>query len=720
MIASIAVLCLGLAACPAPDKVAVTVTVTRETSYRDCLRLGVNLPGPNDYGAENYLRNLLPNPGFEPGCWGSVATLHAATDSREVQSMFWDTAWHTPEIGQDEHLWQGGEWELPRQGLSGMIVDFIHAPVGSGAGVVRAYTWVLDQPVTVADYEPLVVRITRPAEGPPPRPGSSGRQSRFIASPGNAWESVGRYFFDTQALHGAEGDGGCGPLRVLRGPHELRFWAKGPATLSFEITRGNRPVASMEFALSSAWREYTSAFDPDDPYASGETPPLSIGWKVLEGDGFYLDDMFLGPAGVGVFADEVVDTVKFLRPGVIRGWQGFHGDSLDNLLGDEFARGPREYRPRGKRATAYGYGIPDLLELCYEVDALPWIVLPPTLSDVEMARFGVFIEPWAEEFDTIYVEFGNESWGTNNPFDDPFAGASFFGGHNLGVVAREKFEAMGEVPGVVKVIGGQAAWAGQNEAIRMASGDEYLIPIAPYFGKLNDRYATAADMFYPLYARAYEDVTTGKPQQTEHVAGAVYEINFHTTGGAGGDKDRVNTFVAGQAGGIALPLYCLNYLRGFGWQPQTVYSLAQYSAGGVRIWGIYRDIMATGRARPTGLAVALVNRAIAGDMVRVDIAGAKTFDVPAVNGLDERIEIPALDAFAWRDEDQWSLVVFNLDVDEGEAVELPGLEPDEAWILTAGDPLATNEDDAQVTIEPFQWVGVIPAHSMVVLRGQER
>lgn len=709
---------LALVGCPdEAEKTVPTVTLTRDAVQPDCLRLGVNLGGPNDYGAENYLRNLIPNPGFEPGCWASVASLYAASTTYNVQSKYWDTAWHTAEIGQEEHHWEGGEWELPLQGLRGTIVDFVHAPV-PGNSDVTAYTWNLDREVSVDDMEPFIVRLTKPATGPAPRPGSTGRQSLYLVSPGNDWQSVGTRYFDTLALHGLDGDGACGPLRLLRGPHVLRFWAKGPGEITFEVNRGNSRISEVTFTLTGNWQEYEWTFEPNEPYVSGTTPPLAVGWKILKGSGFYLDDMFLGPVGEGAFADEVVEALKELRPGVIRGWQGFHGDSLDNLLADEFSRGPREYRPRGKRATAFGYGIPELLELCREVDALPWIVLPPTLSDDEMEAFGDFIEAWTEVFSTIYVEFGNESWGTNNPFDDPFAGGSFFGGGTLGTIARERFDAMGAISGVTTVIGGQAAWAGQNEAIRAAAGPDCLIPVAPYFGKLNERYESPADMFYPLYARPYEDVRTGKLRDSKDLAGAIYEINFHTTGGAGGDKDLVNTFVAGQAGGIALPLYSLSYLRSFGWQPQAVFTLAQYSAGGIRMWGIYRDLLATGRPRPTGLALALANRAIMGDMVRVDVVGVKSVAVPAVNGLEGNVHMPTLDAFGWRDGDAWSLVLFNLDVAAAANVALNGLRPDEAWALTSQDPFATNEDDVNVHIEPIEWLGLVPSHSMVVLRGK--
>jgi hypothetical protein len=316
----------------------------------------------------------------------------------------------------------------------------------------------------------------------------------------------------------------------------------------------------------------------------------------------------------------------------------------------------------------------------------------------------------------VWVEFANEAWGSNNPHGDPFAGASFDAGARLGAVAHRRFVAMGDVPNVVKVIGGQAAWAGQNELIRKAAGLDYMIPTAPYYGVLKERYATPADMLYPLFARAYEDVSPqGRPFANKEARG-VYELNFHTTGGAGGNKAIVNQFVASQAGGLSIPLYALNYARAFGWQPTCIFALSQYSTGGIRMWGVYRDIMATGRMRGTGWALALANMAIMGDMVRVDVAGVPSIAVAAGNGLTYPQSIPALEAFAWRQGDEWRVLLINLSLVDAMPVEgIDGVA--EASILTAADPLATNEDAQVFGVEVMEWAGMVPPHSAVLLRG---
>src|SRR5690606_22363925 len=105
---------------------AAVVTVTTDVLVPDAQRLGVNLPGPNDYGAENFMRNLIPNPGFEPGCWGSVVSTRGATATNVVQADYWDTSWNTATIGWPIDHWTGAEWEIPTRGLSGTVLSFTH------------------------------------------------------------------------------------------------------------------------------------------------------------------------------------------------------------------------------------------------------------------------------------------------------------------------------------------------------------------------------------------------------------------------------------------------------------------------------------------------------------------------------------------------------------------------------------------------------------------
>lgn len=683
----------------------VKVTVSDEVVQKGVQRFGVNLGAPNEYGAENFMRNMIPNPGYEPCLFGTVVSVYKASGNK-VQGDYWNTDWHTPVVGQPEGFWTGGEWEIPSQNISGKIVDFTHED--------KRYTWVLDREVELANQDVMYVRtVKQRREDAPNCPNSKGEQSLRLKSPGNTWQTVANVVIDA---YSKQGDQSAGTLRLVKGPHRISFWAKGPGVIAPVLSRGPKVFFERKFKLTNEWAHYEETFEGTDEYKSGSVLPIGFGFKVLVGDGMLIDDVFVGPTGEGAFSDELVACVKRLRPAVVRAWQLQHGETLANQLADPFARKTHDFSPRRHRGGAFSYSLPEFLDLCRAVGADPWYVVPPTFTLDEMRGLREYLERHTNDFNTIYVEFANEAWGTNNPGNDPFAGASFNGGERLGKCADRAFEAFGDLEGVTKIIGGQAAWAGQNELIAKNSDAHDKIVIAPYFGILKEGWDTPAGMFYPLYGRAYVDIRSGKPWQTRQWASGVYELNFHTTGGAKGNHDIVNDFVTSQAGGIALPLYMLLYQRAWNWQPQCVFTLAQYSAGPIRIWGIYRDIMATGRLRPTGLGMQLANMAIMGDMITADVSLSPNIPVPAINGIEKPTEIPAVDAFAWKDGDAYSLYVTNLDLHRAFTLEL-NAEPKEVFALTHENPLADNEEREEVRIEEISnWDWVLRPHSAYVLR----
>src|SRR5690606_40026815 len=77
------------------------VTVSDEVVQKGVQRFGVNLGAPNEYGAENFMRNMIPNPGYEPCLFGTVVSVYKASGNK-VQGDYWNTDWHTPVVGQPE------------------------------------------------------------------------------------------------------------------------------------------------------------------------------------------------------------------------------------------------------------------------------------------------------------------------------------------------------------------------------------------------------------------------------------------------------------------------------------------------------------------------------------------------------------------------------------------------------------------------------------------
>ena len=84
--------------------------------------------------------------------------------------------------------------------------------------------------------------------------------------------------------------------------------------------------------------------------------------------------------------------------------------------------------------------------------------------------------------------------------------------------------------------------------------------------------------------------------------------------------------------GLALPLHHLAYLKAYGARDQCAFSSLGYSfrmqnGEYARVWGLLRDLYATGRKRPTWLGLELVNRIAGG--IPFPIAWFPKFFIPA-------------------------------------------------------------------------------------------
>jgi hypothetical protein len=127
------------------------------------------------------------------------------------------------------------------------------------------------------------------------------------------------------------------------------------------------------------------------------------------------------------------------------------------------------------------------------------------------------------------------------------------------------------------IVGSQAAAPTRTWQIESQSSQHNTVALAPYFGIL-DTWDNDAAIFYPLYARAQQDIRANGwvSAAQEHLAAAgqatklaIYEINFHTTSPGTVPLDLRNRFVAGLGGGLALPLFMLTYQQEMGIRDQA-------------------------------------------------------------------------------------------------------------------------------------------------------
>jgi hypothetical protein len=295
------------------------------------------------------------------------------------------------------------------------------------------------------------------------------------------------------------------------------------------------------------------------------------------------------------------------------------GDTLANRLAEPFARRTSRYRPSDD--IDFGYSLTDFLTLCTRVKAIPWIVIPTTFSDEELTGLGRFLDRHAgpDRFEEVLVEFGNENW------NQLFRPAGIPDPRAHGEAAERAFRKLREGVGarvrLRTVVNGQHV--NPEYSLRFAkpvpSAD--ILALAPYIQHSLSAGLSQPDRFAGLFAgdggKLSESADGVRALGREL---AIYEVNLHTLEGNAKSADR-DPLTAGAIGGSALAKVMLDALA-LGVQRQCVYTLAGYDtwladrSGYAKLFGIVRDLGATERFRPVGLATAMLNQAIAGDLMR--------------------------------------------------------------------------------------------------------
>jgi len=723
------------------------IRIQNEAIQRNVVRLGLNLGGREGYGAGNFLRNMISNPGFEGGVYGSVVHVASATaDGVSFAQAVWNTAWNNDAqgIGWPAGFWNGAKYEIvygPAKGRAGSITKF------ALEGARNVFYFDTGGIAPQINDVVFLRKTFPPSSSGEARPGSAGKFSMYFPKAAQPYQSVFGKYFDSAWR---DGDQSSGPLFIARGTWRVSFWAKcQDATGELEVIfqRGAIKFLDKKIAISSSWTCIDVRFEiPDGADAPSATTkdPLTFGIRLAQGSGVFLDDMFLGrDAAAGndtAFTDACVARLKELRPGVLRFWGGQFGTTLEDQLADQYARRANGYSPKLRSATNWCYGLCDFLVLCKEVGADPWYVIPPTFSRADMDGLVAYLRAEGDHFNAVYIEYGNEAWGSAGG-NDPFFGASMNGGIRLGRVAQDRLFPFIELPDekIKLIVGGQYSTPQTQKDIALNCPSADSIALAPYFaGRLDTAFTT--DDYYAMLARPEQDIlhAQGKIKvaraNAPGIAQSVYEINFHTTTGAVDIADR-NNLVTGAFGALALPLHMLTYLRE-GISPLCAFGMTQYSFklptnNYARLWGMLRDLESTGRKRPTWLGVGAVNAAILDDMLRVTVTDSPVQTIPRRGELVADAQLPLIQAFAFlgpqyaANARRVSLVLFNLDMNAEHSVAIawPGPLLDAQITKCCPDSLFDNNEYAEtvrLVIEhpplPLD-AYTLAAHSLVIING---
>lgn len=690
-----------------------TVTLSSKVLVENVPRIGINLGTWTSWGAEQLSSNVIKNPGFEGNIDRAVVIVRRSLPGSFEDDQSW--------LGRPDGFWIGAQFDVrtgPFAGQTGRIVDsrakdadgfpsyFVGGQKQFEPGDVIILTRVNDSELPVGWWFNQASGVSfSPANGDT-RPGSPGKRSLRLRSTAGQVAQLDSYL-DAIGQR-------AGKLLPVQGSWTLSFWGRledGSAKLTVSFSRDKSlPFLSSNIPLSSKWQRFNYAFKGND---KGPDGILDLRFQALasaRGD-ILLDDVELCSAGdANPFRSEVRAALAFMHPSYLRDWQGQLGDTFENRVAGEFSRRTSRYRPGGISDADYSYSLPEFLSLAKELGASPWIVVPATFSERECADVGRFLA--SQQFGRdreVLVEFGNENW---NPLFRP-AGIPQAQSH--GLVADQCFTAIRRTAGSVPlrtVINAQHANPAAAIDFAAASKQADIVAVAPYFLTSMNTGTRAADILPTMFVGdGGRMAKISRAVSGLHKETAVYEVNLHTNGGTAKDDERA-AITSGAASGAALATQLLNAVA-LGVKRQCVYTLAGFDnnsavpGGFVRLWGVTRDLATGDHFRPTGLSVAMLNEALAGNMV-----GTGSTD-------------PAIHAYGFRTPAGWSAVLTSnaacrtvVKVRFPDAGKLPAYER----LLSSSSPLATNEEVARVKIEstPLSFESRtatvnIPAYGLVTL-----
>jgi hypothetical protein len=677
------------------------ITILPDVAVSGVQPFGVNLGFRTSWGAEQLVSNVIMNPGFEGIVDRSLVAAVPLDPYRFLDQSKW--------LGRQDQFWAGAEFQV-RTGISAGYTGKIVTSKKTGATGFPEFSALEELPplepgdriaLTKVTDELLPTQWWIPADSAAQfavskdrRPGSPGvRSLEFRPRPNSAVE--------IHSYLDRIGDR-AGILLPVVGKWRLSFWARSAAgaRLTVRLERsGGHVWVDRTIPVSPQWRREAIEFEGGEDSATGGLD-LRFGAQA----NLLLDDVELVNTGSQAgFRQETVAALETLRPAYLRDWQGQLGDTLENRLATATGRRPSRYRPGGNEATDFGYGLPEFLDLCRQIHAKPWIVAPTTFGDAEWAGLGRYLASRAAEdrFSEILVEFGNENW------NRLFEAAGITDNARHADAAARGFQKLKEAAGGLPVRAVvNAQYANPDSAADLANRLPLpaVLAVAPYFLTELKAAQNSTESLSLLFAPDH-----GKLQR---IAGGlhgprqelgVYEINLHTTGGDAPGATRTG-IVGGAASGSALAMHLLQGLA-LGARRQCAYVLSGFDyqlpgkSGFAPLFGIVRDLGPTRRFRPTGLALSMINQAVAGDLHKSSA------------GLADLTVAP------FRSPAGWSVVLASASAESRELrLEFPatnGAMPTRCLQLRAADPLATNETDEQVTLTQES---VAPVNRIITLR----
>jgi alpha-L-arabinofuranosidase len=743
------------------------IHVNSTTLHQNVKRLGMNLGGEDFYDSQQILKNLVSrNPGFEGLEWQTVIPCGRVTVNSCVDGAN-NGSW-------PEGFLDGGSYEVitgAASGQSGVIRHSTAASAQTGAEIQFAQA--AKMPVA-GDY--IVVRKTSTGDAtggwdaqliggatistelkdlPPNSPGT---QAVKLSAPTNdQGASLKQYFDSTPGRSYVQ----------LRGPYVVRFRAKGLGgnnSLTVAVERAwaaaDGPILRQSVPLTTSWKQYSIPFEAHEP--TGAVGTVAFGLSVNGGEAL-VDDVSLTETDANgtAFRNDVVAVLQKLQPGVLRYMDsgGNWGSDLDNMLAPEWGRKRSGFSRYSSTSGDIPIGLHDFLVLCEKIGAEPWYSLQLGMSNQDVAHLMEYLgapastkygalrislghpEPWTKTFQTIHLEYGNESWNSSQP------GASMADANAYAERIKRVFEIVRSTPAFSTshfnlIANGQVVNTYLTQTILDKAKGIDTIDFAPYtFSTFADDSSTEA-IFGPMFAEPQlmdasaagvvnkQAMVVAKVARPVNVA--IYETNIGTSDGTASQAS-LNSVVPSVGAGISSVDHMLLMLRELGITVQNTFQLAgggyhfNDTSGRNRdatspVWAVTVDMGGpANRVRPSFLAQQLANRAIRPTMLTTALSGSNPVwnQAKSTNDNIELNQVHELQSFAFTDGSTDTLIVLNLSRTAARTIGLDGACAPQGTVavetLTSANITDTNEHEDKVKIVSRQEHDVMPEKSTFTL-----
>ena len=502
----------------------------------------------------------------------------------------------------------------------------------------------------------------------------------------------------------------------------------------------NIGVSHTFTGVTDAWQEFTWTFPAVTGLAANSAQPAAHLDFSAPGtmwvDNFQLYDAAWPPNTV---SPQVMQAWQNYQPGTVRIWSNFGNASqnysylsLDSWLTPEI-------KTRNTPGIGNQYEVPAELE--HLPDALanvkaigtanPWLIVNMALSPTEWGELIDYLAapagtgyasmrpashpgPYTADFSTIYLEVGNEEWGTQQvPADAAYgqwahyvissaiAGKSYFDSSKIKFIANG-FELE---PSFGSAAIAAAPEVSYTEAALYTSGNSSLS---------GDPYYQSDLVQVPVTNAAYINATVAQ-QQLDAASGRVYGLAAYEEGSGSNTGD--NTLAAA-VGAIDTSLYASQ--SGFG--PQNLF---QYQLG-TGPWSTHSNFANGFIPHPIWEAYQMRNNYCSGPIVLTTTNSDPTYSDPTItNGK----AVPLIAVYTFQDAhiaNQADVVVISRDLNNQTPVTLnfPATPTGAANLYTlTGDPRATNTSalnipigSTEVSITSTSYTFTMPPGSMYIFQ----